>query len=265
MMKDTRIIAIANNKGGVGKTTTAASLGALLARAGHRVLMVDLDGQRSLTRCFIGYEPERTVYDAFTGPKDRALVKGCVVCGEDFDNPVEGLDLLPSSARMGALDTELAGRTSRETFLTKILRALDVARTYDYVFVDCPPALGLATVNALAACNELYVPTTAEYMPIEGLKDLIDKCAEVAEDLNPDLAITGVLITRFTRCNLSEGVERALRDHFGDRVFKTRIRQNVRVAECPQARLDICAYAPDSNGAADYAALAQEVMERTRG
>lgn len=262
-MADTRIIAVANDKGGVGKTTTAVTVGAELARRGFGVLMVDLDPQCSLTENLISFAPRKTLYEAFLGPKNHADLEDCLVQSSQMDNPVPYLDLLPASKRMKDLEMMLAAKTQHEKLLWKILRAFQVGRFYDYVIIDCPPSLGLLTKNALTVCNELYVPTTAEYMPVAGLVKLQEECEEIAEDLNPGLEITGIIITRFNRTRtLNVVAAESLVQNFGDKVFATRIRENIRVAESPQACKDIIAYAPASNGAKDYVSLTDEILKR---
>lgn len=259
----TKIIAIANDKGGVAKTTTALTLGVILARRGLRVLLTDLDAQCSLTENFIRYVPEKTVYDAFLGPKTAAALVPCIVEGTSFEVPLENVDLLPSSKWVKDLDMMLAAKTQHEKLLWKIFRGLEVGKYYDVVIIDCPPSLGLLTKNALVACDELYVPTTAEYTPVAGLVKLQEECEEIAEELNPGLAITGIIVTRYNKTrNLNVAADESLRQSFGDVVFKTRIRENIRIAESPQRYTDVVSYAPDSNGAKDYLALADEVAGR---
>ncbi len=262
-MTKTHIIAVANEKGGVGKTTTAFTVGVLLSKEGYKVLLVDLDAQCTLTETCISFAPEKTVYDAFLGPKTKSDISPCIVSGKDFENPLDNIDLLPSSKNVIDLDMMLAAKTQHEKLLLKIFRAIDVVRYYDYVVIDCPPSLGLITKNALTVCNELFVPTTAEYTPVAGLVKLQEECEEIAEDLNPELAITGIIVTRYNKTrNLNVAADESLRESFGDIVFKTRIRENIRIAESPQKLQDIVSYAPESNGAADYLALTKEIIER---
>ena len=262
-MKRSIIIAEANNKGGVGKTTTVANLGHILASKGYRTLMIDMDGQCSLTENFISYYPERTVYQLMTEARTKCGLAGIIITGDQFDHPAENLDLIPSSPWACELDMMLTGKTQNESILVKALRTLNVEYNYDVVLMDCPPSLELMTRNALVACDKLLVPTTAEVMPLRGLKNLEEKCEEIAEELNPGLAIGGIIITRYVKGKrLSQSVEEALRSHYGDVVFQTRIRENVRLAECPQHRQDIISYDPASNGAADYQALTKEFIEK---
>ena len=259
----TTIIAIANDEGGVGKTTTALTLGVNLSRRGYRVLLVDLDAQCSLTENLIRFAPEKTVYDALLGPKNPTVLTPCIVSGNEFEKPLENVDLLPSSKAVKDLDMMLAAKTQHECLLGKVFRNLNVGKRYDVVIIDCPPSLGLLTKNALVVCDELYVPTTAEYTPVAGLVKLQEECEEIADELNPELRISGIIVTRYNKTrNLNVAADEALRENFGEVVFKTRIRENIRIAESPQHFTDIVDYDPDSNGARDYLALTDEVIER---
>lgn len=259
----TTIIAVANDKGGVGKTTTALTLGATLAGKGYRVLLIDLDAQCSMTENLIDYAPQYTVFDAFLGQKTAAAVAPCIVSGDEFKNPIRNIDLLPASKNIKDLEIMLAAKTQHEKILFKILRAIEIGRNYDFVIIDCPPSLGLLTKNALVVCDELYVPTTPEYTPVAGLVKLQEECEEIAEELNPGLRITGIIITRYNPTkNLNLAADQSLRENFGPVVFNTRIRENIRIAESPQFYKDIISYAPQSNGAKDYLALTEEVLKR---
>ena len=246
---------MANHKGGVAKTTTVASISSLLAHAGMKILMVDLDAQCSLTESFINEEPDTTVYNAFLNPK------------KDWSDAVikirENLHLLPASTEVSDLDMMLAAKTQNEKYLLKILKNMHADEKYDYIILDCPPSLALITTNALVAADELYVPTMAEIMPLRGLKKLEAKIEEIAEELNPELKITGIIVTRHNSTkNLNNNVLNALREIYGDVVFNTVIRENIKLAESPNFRKDIVEYAPKSNGAKDYVALTQEIIDR---
>lgn len=251
-MNKTRIIAVANHKGGVGKTTTVATVGSLLSRRGFKVLLVDLDAQCNLTDSFLPEPPEKAVFDSFQGKKGNFSVQ----VGRN-------LFLLPSSLDMSALDIILATAMERERFLQKILRRVNEQEHFDFILLDCPPSLGLVTVNAIVAATDIYVPTTAEYMPLKGLVMLSDICDSIAQNLNPGIGITGIIITRYNSSKkLSSVVDSKIREQYGDIVFQTRIRENVKLAECPITRKDIHEYAPESNGAKDYDKLTEEIIIR---
>lgn len=251
---NTRIIAIANHKGGVGKTTTTASLGSILSRAGLRVLLLDLDAQCNLTDTFIGDDDERrdTIYTLFT--ERRAVIPIRVT---------ETLDIIPANLDMSALDIMVGGQFEKELILSDVLSEMHVKEHYDIVLLDCPPSLGLVTVNALVAANEVFVPITPEYYPLKGLVKLEEICARVAGRLNPGIGITGVIITRYNPTKrLMATIDEKLREKFGDKVFGSRIRENIRLAECPMSKRDITQYAPGSNGAKDYVELAKEIIAK---
>ena len=251
-MKGMKIIAFANHKGGVAKTTSVATLGTVLAKAGYRILLVDLDSQCSLTESLIDFEPEETAYNAFLTGKFKNII-----------HVADNLDLIPAAVEISELDMMLAAKIAHEKILLKILKNIDAGEKYDIVMLDCSPSLGLITMNALVACNELYVPTTAEFLPLKGLKKLEAKCEELAEEANPGLTFTGIIVTRYdSRKNLHQSVDEALRTRYGDIVFRSRIRENVKISEAPRNCKDIVSYAPESNGAYDYVQLAKEMIDR---
>jgi chromosome partitioning protein len=248
-------IACANQKGGVGKTTTVISLGSYLALAGERVLIIDLDPQGNATSG-LGYDRgsvERSIYDAIV---DGVQLADLVTAG-----PLPGLDLVPSAIALAGAELELAPVEGRERRLARLIGA--VAGTYDYVLVDCPPALGLLTVNALTAADAVLIPLQCEYYALEGLTQLLATLNLVRDHLNPTLAVKGVVLTMYdARTNLSADVAREARRHLGERVFSTVIPRSVRLSEAPSHGLPISRYAPDSTGAVAYAALAAEVRAR---
>ena len=243
-----QVIAIANHKGGVGKTTTVASVGAILASKGKRTLLVDLDAQANLTSSFLPEEQDRTIYSAIKGdPVNIVKVK-------------ENLFLLPSSLDMAGVELEISARVQREFILKDIIEPLEP--DYDYILFDCSPSLGLITLNALVAANQLYIPLTAEALPSKGLTMLMDIVTMVQKRLNPSLVHSGIIITRWERSNLSLAIEEQLKERFKGIVFNTKIRKNVSIAEAPLAFKDIQAYAPSSNGAQDYEALTNEILTK---
>ena len=244
-----RTIAIANHKGGVGKTTSVASIGAALSQKGKRVLLVDLDTQANLSSSLLDEEQERTIYDAISQGETLPIY------------PVrENLYITPSSLDMAGVELEISSRISREFILKDLLEP--ERDNYDYILLDCPPSLGLVTLNALVASTSLYIPLTAEALPTKGLKMLTDVLQSVKKRLNPTLSLDGVIITRWENSKLSRNVEESLRSTFGEAVFNTKIRKNISLAEAPLSSQDIFRYAPDSNGAKDYQALAEEILAR---
>ena len=251
-----RIIAIANQKGGVGKTTTAVNLAAALAGRSQRVLLVDLDSQGNATMgCGVDKrELSASTCDLLLG--DAGVAQVCLPTADGFD-------LLPGNIDLTAAEIALMGQDAREQRL-KIALA-PVAGRYDYILIDCPPALGLLTLNALAAAEAVLVPMQCEYYALEGLSALIETIQALSASLNPELRIDGVLRTMFdARNNLANAVSAELTAHFGDRVFKTVIPRNVRVAEAPSHGQSIIGYDRASRGSQAYLALADELVQRHR-
>jgi len=250
-----RVIAVFNHKGGVGKTTSVANLGAGLARMGRRVLLVDADPQACLT-VHLGIDPETitdTIYEVLC--RELPLQKAV------RELPEENLRLAPSSLDLAGAELELATAMGRERLVRDALDGyLREHPELDYVFFDCPPSLGLLTVNVLTAADEVFVPLQTEFLALRGVGKLLEVVARVRRRLNPALRITGILPTLSrTGTILAREVQEEIEKHFGSKVFATRIRNNVRLAEAPGHGRSIFAYAPKSAGAADYAALAEEV------
>jgi chromosome partitioning protein len=248
-------IACANQKGGVGKTTTVVNLATSLALSGQRVLVLDLDPQGNATS---GFGIDRaslstTLYDALLG--DAALSEVIV------PTQVIGVTLAPASVSLAGAEVELATETQRERRLARVLGV--TAADYDYILIDCPPSLGLLTVNALTAAEAVLIPTQCEYYALEGLSQLIATLNLVRDNLNPALAIKGVVLTMFDgRTNLSADVASEVRNHFGSSVFDTVIPRSVRLSEAPSFGLPIALYRADSRGAIAYAELAAELLRR---
>ena len=248
-------IACTNQKGGVGKTTTVVNLATYLALLGDRVLVIDLDPQGNATS---GFGVARS---SLTGSVYDALVDGRPLAELHVPTPVENLRLVPSSIALAGLEIELADEDGRERRLAEALR--DEADAWDWVFVDCPPSLGLLTVNALTGVRQVMVPIQCEYYALEGLTQLIATINLVRDHLNPDLAIAGVVLTMFdARTNLSTEVAEEVRRHLRDAVFGTVIPRSVRLSEAPSHGLPIALYRPDSKGAEAYASLADELRAR---
>jgi chromosome partitioning protein len=256
------IYCFANQKGGVGKTTTAVNLSAYLAAGGHRVLLVDADSQANTTSS-LGIDKQRdepSLYDVIMGgtspPEaiiriDRPALHGC-------------LDLLPSSVELAGAEVELAGQPQgeREYRLKHALEPL--RRQYDYVLIDCPPSLGLLTLNALTASDAVLIPLQCEYLALEGLMQLTNTISLVLRGLNRNLRILGIVLTMFdSRTNLSAQVVQEVRTHFAEEVFDTLIPRSVRLSEAPSYGLTILEYDPNSRGAVAYKALTEELVARS--
>jgi chromosome partitioning protein len=258
----THVYAIANQKGGVGKTTTTINLGAYLALAGRRVLIVDMDPQANATSS-LGLVPgqlPRSIYDVLTG---EVMLADVIT----LTNRMR-LDLAPATHALAALETEVVEAIPdryRRSYLLRDALAPTLHR-YDYVLIDNPPSLGLLTVNALAAATAgVIVPVQCEYLAMEGLGQLMSTIERVRQSLNPRLSIAGLVLTMFdARVRLSLQVAEEVRRYFGDRVFKTVIPRNIRLSEAPSYGEPIATYAPNSPGAQAYQELAVELMNRQR-
>ena len=250
-----QIIACANQKGGVGKTTTVVNLAAYLALAGERVLVIDLDPQGNATSGF-GIDRralESTLYDVIVGDDD--------VTSTILSTAIAGCSIAPASVALAGAEVELAGADQRERRVARVLAA--VIDSYDYILLDCPPSLGLLTVNALTAADSVLIPTQCEFYALEGLTQLIATLNLVRDNLNPALAIKGVVLTMFdARTNLSADVAAEVRGHLGDAVLDTVIPRSVRLSEAPSFGMPIALYREDSRGAIAYAALAAEIRRR---
>lgn len=250
-----RTVAITNQKGGAGKTTTAVNLGAALAEAGERVLVVDLDAQGSATRWLTGSVGDGELVEVLTaGRRLRSIV---------VSTKVANLDVVPGSPALGSLERAMSTTIGAEHVLAEAMGSLE---EWDVVLVDCPPALGLASVSALVACREVLVPVATRVMEVQGLADLVSSVERVKARLNPDLRLSSVVAGQYDgRTKLAAQVVEGLRKRFGELVFQTVVRQSVRLAEAPSRSQPITVYAPQSRAALQYRMLAAEFIERGRG
>ena len=253
-----RTIAIANQKGGVGKSTKAINLSACLAEAGKRVLTVDIDPQGNTTSG-LGTDKngvEYTLYELLLGDCDP---KDCII-----ENVVERVDLIPSNVNLSGAEIELVGIEEREYILKNVLER--IKEGYDYIIMDCPPSLSMLTINALTAADSVLVPIQCEYYALEGLSQLIHTIELVQERLNKKLEIEGVVFTMYdARTNLSLEVVENVKENLNQNIYKTIIPRNVRLAEAPSYGLPINMYDPKSTGAESYRLLAEEVINREGG
>lgn len=251
-----KIISFVNQKGGVAKTTSALNVGAALAMAGKSVLLIDLDPQGSLSKCagFRSLDDDPTTYEVIKGDADiNQAIK--------TKQAVAPYDILPTDIRMSGAEIELISVPGRDTLLREALDGLK--RTYDYVLIDCSPSLNILTLMALTASNSVIIPVAAQYMPLDGMAQLLPTVELVKKRLNKGLKIGGVIVTMYdSRRSLDKGIIEAVKAKFPTEVFSTVVRNNSKLAEAPTYGKDIFEYAPKSSGAEAYRAIAQEIIER---
>lgn len=245
-----RIIAVVNQKGGVGKTSIVMNMGAGLALKGKKVLLIDFDPQSNLTEGF-GINPEglsRSIYEALGGTSLPEVIV----------NVGEGLDLAPASMQLSGAEAELLQLADKDK---QLRNCIDQTSVYDYVIIDCPPSLGQLTLNALAAAKEVFIPIQTEYYALKGVSKLLTTVELVRRFSNAAVEITGVIACRYdARKRLNRGVIEQLKQHFPEVLFGTAIRENIAIAEAPTVALDIFGYKPHSNGAADFDSLCTEII-----
>jgi len=252
-----KIIAVANQKGGVGKTTTAINLAASLAAIEHSTLLIDLDPQ-SNTTSGLGIEPKTVVNSIY-----EVMVGGSEAQSAILETEIPYLDLLPAHINLVGAEIEMVDRHQREKILHKAIES--VKDSYELIVIDCPPSLGLLTINALSASDSVVIPVQCEYFALEGLGQLLNTIKIVRQHLNPDLEIEGVLLTMFdTRTRLSGQVADEVRKYFDDKVFNAIIYRNVRLAEAPSFGRPALLYDATSTGSQNYIQLAREIIKRNK-
>ncbi len=245
-----KIIAFSNHKGGVGKTTSVVNVGAGLSNLKKKVLIIDLDPQANLTLCYGINKPESTIYEALKGEAQLLPIK-----------INDKLDIIASSLDLSGAEMELNSEAGREFILRELITP--IKDNYDYILIDCPPSLGLLTGNALSACDEVYIPLQSHYLAIKGLTKIIEVIGKIKKRLNSKIEITGVIITQYDKRKiLHRDVEETIKTYFNEKVFDSKIRENISLAEAPTTGQDIFRYAPNSFGAEDYAALCKEIIKR---
>ncbi|MBP9119485.1 MAG: ParA family protein [Ignavibacteriales bacterium] len=251
-----KIISIANQKGGVGKTTTTINLSSLLAAAEKRTLLVDIDPQANSSSGLSVTNQTPSVYEVLVGTRNINEVI--------INTFMPFLDMLPSNINLVGAEIEMVDMENRETLLRTALA--EINEKYDYILIDCPPSLGLLTLNSLTASNSVLIPVQCEYFALEGLGQLLNTINIVKKHFNKELAIEGVLLTMFdTRLRLSHQVAEEVRKYFGDKVYNTVINRNVRISEAPSYGKPIILYDAISSGAQNYMALASELLEKNSG
>ena len=249
-MDKSRVISISNHKGGVGKTTSAINIGAGLNKLGKKVLLIDLDPQANLSQSLGLIDQERTIYGAIRGEYKLEPVP-----------VVKGLDIIPSTLDLSGAEVELSGEAGREYILRELIDPIKAS--YDFILIDSPPSLGLLTINAFTASDEVFIPLQAQYLALQGLAKLMEVIDKIKKRLNKELRVGGVFITQYdNRKVLNRDVVATIQSHFKDQVFKTKIRDNIALAEAPAQGLDIFRYNPKSYGAEDYLSLCKEITKK---
>lgn len=247
---NTKVISFGNHKGGVAKTTTTASVGSILASKGYKVLVIDLDAQANLTVSLLKEEPDNSIYYALTGKTSELPIV-----------PVsDNLSIVPASLQLAMAEMELTAAISRERILAELLEK--VKPDYDFILIDCPPSLGLLTLNAFTASNEIIIPLVAEVLPFKGLTMINNFINQVQHRLNREAHISGILLTRWESTKLTKEIESRLRNQLGSLVFDVKIRKNITIAEAPLENKNIVDFDPKCNGAQDYLTFTEELLSR---
>lgn len=245
----TRVISVINHKGGVGKTTTTLNLGKAISLTGKKVLLIDIDPQANLSQSLKVEDPEQSMYNVFSDKIDLPIQ-------EIADN----LFLAPSDLDLSQVEMELMSSITGYFYLKKAISKIDFQ--YDYIFIDCPPSLGVLTMNALLASTDALICVQSEFLAVKGLQTVLGLIAKLQDDLHKDLEILGMLITMTNRTIIKKNVVETLKNAYSDKVFNTNIRQNIKLVEASALGQDVFSYAPSSSAAQDYEELAKEIMER---
>jgi chromosome partitioning protein len=244
-----KVIAISNHKGGVGKTTSTINIGAGLNKLGKKILLIDLDPQANLSQSLGIIQPERNIYGALRGEYKPQPI-----------NILKDMDLIPSTLDLSGAEIEMSGEAGREYILREIIEP--IRASYDYILIDSPPSLGLLTLNSFVASDLIFIPLQAQFLAIQGLTKLLEVIDKIKKRLNKELRVGGVFITQYdSRKVLNREVVDVIEDHFKDQVFKTKIRDNIALAEAPAQGLDIFRYNSKSYGAEDYLSLCKEILK----
>jgi chromosome partitioning protein len=245
-----KVISISNHKGGVGKTTSTINIGAGLNKLGKKILLIDLDPQANLSQSLGIIEPERNIYGALRGEYKLQTIE-----------MLKGLEVIPSTLDLSGAEVEMSGEAGREYILRELIEP--IRASYDYILIDNPPSLGLLTINSFTASDLVFIPLQAQYLALQGLTKLLEVIDKIKKRLNKELKVGGVFITQYDRRKvLNRNVVDTIQAHFKEDVFKTKVRDNIALAEAPAQGLDIFRYNPKSYGAEDYLSLSKEILKR---